>query len=86
MNEGVETLESIFRRDQQTGTVDTEGPYRFTLISNDNNHFESAVSVVAKSSISNTVLECGAGYLHDRVTIQIAGHYCAIITREVNLL
>ena len=73
--EGVVTLESIFSLGQQAGSINVEGPYRFTLISNDNNHIESTVSVVTSSSMHNTVLECGAGSLRDTVTIRIAGYY-----------
>ena len=71
--DGILTVEHIFRRGQQAGSVYKQRTFNFTLVSINHNQIESAISVTATASLHNAVLECGGDESPDTLKIQI-GH------------
>lgn len=76
-------IEHIYTWTDEPGTVSTKTPYIFTLVSTDYSRFESTIDLVVTVSMNNTVLECTGDTLRDRATIQIAGHYIRLISKDL---
>jgi hypothetical protein len=66
-------IEKTYVRGQLPGHADVRHPFTFTLVSSGQGQLTSTVSVLATTSIHNTVVECIDTSSRDSITIGIAG-------------
>ena len=73
-------IENTFLRRQPPGHTVVRLPFTFTLVSSGQSQLKSTMSVLATTSIHNTVVECTGTSSRKSIIIQISGHNVYAIT------
>ena len=71
--DGAVLVERVYALGQELGQAVMRNQYTLTLISAWQNYFKSTVSVVATTSINNTMVECTGFSSRESIAVKIAG-------------
>ena len=67
-------IENTFIRGQPPGHTVVRSPFTFILVSSEQSQLKSTMSVLATTSIHNTVVECTGISSRESIIIQISGN------------
>ena len=79
-------IENAFVRGQPPGRTVEQHPFTFTLVSSGQDELKSTVSVLATTSIHNTVVECTGRSSRQSIIIRIAGLVCNCMSSHLGIL